>query len=399
MLQQPATTDQLAEFFARFQRLRETKPVLYDAASSSWHLFRYTEVLQVLKDTTRFASVETEAEVAPDATSVMVLDPLQRQRVRTLLVQAPTPRSVNRLAPRIVERAQALLDRVRLKGEMDVIRDLAAPLSLSVLAELLGIPAAHWTTLHLWADALLAGLGKPCSEEPVSAHPQSPVTLAMHELSAYICERLERRAPCYEQQGDLINTWLSASSEGDPLGVPEVMAGVRMLLEVGYGPATHLLGNTLLSVVAHPQVIEHLCQQPAPIYSTIEEVLRYLPPIWTELRTTTTEVTLGSQHLPAQARVCAWIVSANQDATQFLYPEQFDILRIPNRHLSLRYGIQAQLAGALARLVAATTIPLLLSQCADLKRVSGLPIEVVESSTIFGVKRLPITFVPRSSSA
>ncbi len=371
MLQQPATTDQLAEFFARFQRLRETKPVLYDAASSSWHLFRYTEVLQVLKDTTRFASVETEAEAAPDATSVMALDPLQRQRVRTLLVQAPTPRSVNRLAPRIVERAQALLDRVRLKGEMDVIRDLAAPLSLSVLAELLGIPTAHWTTLHLWADALLAGLGKPCSEEPVSAHPQSPVTLAMHELSAYI----------------------------DPLGVPEVMAGVRMLLEVGYGPATHLLGNTLLSVVAHPQVIEHLCQQPAPIYSTIEEVLRYLPPIWTELRTTTTEVTLGSQHLPAQARVCAWIVSANQDATQFLYPEQFDILRIPNRHLSLRYGIQAQLAGALARLVAATTIPLLLSQCADLKRVSGLPIEVVESPTIFGVKRLPITFVPRSSSA
>jgi cytochrome P450 len=90
MLQQPATTDQLAEFFARFQRLRETKPVLYDAASSSWHLFRYTEVLQVLKDTTCFASVETEAEAAPDATSVMALHPLQRQRVRTLLVQAPT---------------------------------------------------------------------------------------------------------------------------------------------------------------------------------------------------------------------------------------------------------------------------------------------------------------------
>lgn len=402
MIRRPATTDQLAECFARFQQWRETEPVLYDAASGSWHLFRYAEVLQVLTDTTRFASVETEAEASPGSTSVMALVPPPSQRVRTLLLQTLTPRKLNQLTPRIVERAHTLLDRVRPKGEMDVIGDLAIPLSLSVLAELLGISTTHWPALQQWADALLAGLGQQSVwEEPLRAHPQPPVIQAMHELAAFFTELLERwwRAPHQEQQGDLISTWLSASGDENLVSVSELMAGVRLVVEAGYGPATHLLGNALLCVAAHPHVIGYLRKPPAPIYSTIEEVLRFLPPVWVECRTTTAEVTLGSQHLPARARVCAWIVSANRDAGQFLHPEQFDILRIPNRHLSLRYGMQAKFAGALARLEATTTIPLLLEQCAELKWAADCPEAMVESPTVVGVKRLPITFVPRPSSA
>ncbi len=401
MIQQPATTDQLAESFARFQEMREAESVLYDAASRSWHLFRYADVLQVLTDTTRFACVETEVKASPGSTRIMALDPPPSRRVRTRLLQALTPRTVNRLAPHIVERAHTLLDRVRPMGTMDVIGDLAAPLSLSVLAELLGIPAVHRPALELWADALLAGMGQKCARETVSAHPQPAVIRAMHELSAFFAELLEQRrcAPQQEPQRDLISTLLTVSGDGDPLSVSEVMAGVRLVLEIGYGPATHLLGNALLCLAAHPQVIGQLRKPPAPIYSTIEEVLRSLPPIWAEFRTTTAEVTLNSKRIPAQERVCAWIVSANRDARQFLHSDQFDIERIPNRHLSMRYGLQAQLAGALARLEATITIPLLLEQCADLKRIDDLPLAVVESPTIFGVKRLPIMLVLRPSSA
>lgn len=401
MIQQPATTDQLAESFARFQKMREAEPVLYDAASRSWHLFRYADVLQVLTDTTRFACVETEVKASPGATRIMALDPPPSWRVRTRLLQALTPRAVNRLAPRIVERAHTLLDRIRPMGTMEVIGDLAAPLSLSALADLVGIPAAHRSAFELWADALLEGLGQECAKETVRAHTQPAVIRAMHDLSAFFTELLEqhRCAPQQEPHRDLISTLLAVSGDGDPLSVSEVMAGVRLVLEIGYSPATHLLGNALLCLAAHPQVIDQLRKPPAPIYSTIEEVLRSLPPIWAEFRTTTAEVTLSSKCIPAQERVCAWIVSANRDARQFLHPDRFDIERIPNRHLSLRCGMQAQLAGALARLEATTTIPLLLEQCADLKRVDDRPLAVVESPTIFGMKRLPITFVPRPSPA
>jgi len=167
-------------------------------------------------------------------------------------------------------------------------------------------------------------------------------------------------------------------------------------------PLTNLLGNAVLCLLEHPEVIERLRHEPAPIYSTIDEVLRYLPPVWTIHRTTMTEVTLGSQHIPAHAQVSVEIASANRDDKYFAQPEQFDIDRIPNRHLSFGDdGIHSCLAAGLTRLVARITLSLVVHQFTDLTLQTRHALDIVDSPTLFGVKYLPITFrpMPQSSEA
>jgi cytochrome P450 family 109 len=392
MIQRPATMDQLAERMASFEQLRKTRPVFYDVQNESWHVFRYDDVLQVLTETSRFAVPEQEVEPGDRASGAV--ESVPSPHLLALLAQALPPRMVHGLAPRIVERAQTLLERIRPSGEMDVIGDLAAPLSASVLADLFGIPVARQPAFLQWVEGLLAGRRRDCDGEPTTrARPPAPV--GTPELSALLAELLEqrRREGSREAQRDLIDSLVTASSGEDPLSVSQLTAGLALFLEVGYAAMVHLLGNAVLCLAAHPDVVEQMHRQPAPVYSTVEEVLRYLPPIWAECRTTTTDVQLDSERIPARSRIYAWIVSANRDASQFAHPDRFDIERIPNRHLSLRHGLYAQLAGALPRLEATTAIPLLLKRRLVVQPVSDLPLAVVDSPTLFGVKRLPITLI------
>jgi cytochrome P450 len=141
-----------------------------------------------------------------------------------------------------------------------------------------------------------------------------------------------------------------------------------------------------------------LHQDPAPIYSTIEEALRYLPPVWVVTRITTEEVALGGQSIPAQARICAWIVSANRDESRFSSPDTFDIERVPNRHLSFGYGKGFHFDTALARLLAEVSLTSLLDYLPGLQLLPGQRLEMVDNPAIFGVKHLYVTFSPTSVS-
>ncbi len=161
---------------------------------------------------------------------------------------------------------------------------------------------------------------------------------------------------------------------------------------------THLLGNALLCLIEHPEVIARLRHEPPPVYSTVEEVLRYLPPVWYVARTTAADVRLGAQRIPAQAQVWVWLASANRDAEQFPNPDQFDIERIPNRHLSFGHRRHAWLGATVARQVASSTLTILVNLLPNLKRVLDSGIEVVGSSTFFGLKHLPITFTQSQPS-
>jgi len=201
-----------------------------------------------------------------------------------------------------------------------------------------------------------------------------------------------------QPQHDLITALLTTSFDNSLASEADVVACLLWLVGMGYEMVTHLLGNAVLCLLMHPEVIERLHQDPAPIYSTIEEALRYLPPVWRVTRMTTEEVALGGQLVPAQARICAWIVSANRDESRFSSPDTFDIERVPNRHLSFGYGKDFHFDAALARLLAEISLTALLDYLPDLKLVPGQRLEVVDNPAIFGVKHLYITFSPTSIS-
>ena len=377
MLQQPSSIDQLKECLDRFKLMRASQPVSYDEAMESWHLVCYQEVLQVLADTSRFVPPEAVGAAYPPTSSTGPLFPRVAQR---LLSHVLTPRSVSELTPRVVDITHSLLGGLRQAGTIDMIEDFAAPLSSSVIAELLGIPLEQRVSFM--------ELAKTQRKDPAGGQAEE-ISLLFSEL---IAQRRER------PQHDLISSLLTTSVDTSLASEADIAACLGWLVGTGYEMVTHLLGNAVLCLLLHPEVIERLHQDPAPIYSTIEESLRYLPPVWRVTRTTTGEVALGGQPIPAQAHICAWIVSANRDESRFSSPDTFDIERVPNRHLSFGYGKDFHFDAALARLLAEVSLTSLLDYLPDLQLLPGQRLDVVDNPAIFGVKHLYVTFSPTSAS-
>src|SRR5207244_2309663 len=138
-----------------------------------------------------------------------------------------------------------------------------------------------------------------------------------------------------------------------------------------------LLANAIFCLTNHPEQLEQLQHGPSLLPTAIEEVLRYLPPVWFLLRRTTTDVELAGQRIPANQVVLAWIASANRDVAQFSNPENFDIRRKGQQHLAFGHGIHFCLGAPLARLEAKVALPMMLEQLRDLRRVQDDPVEVV----------------------
>jgi len=120
--------------------------------------------------------------------------------------------------------------------------------------------------------------------------------------------------------------------------------------------------------------------------------LRYASPVWRLMRVTTEEVNVGGTTIPANAIVFAWLASANRDSTQFSEPARFDIARTPNHHLAFGHGIHFCVGAPLARLETSIALPMILEQLPQLRRDRSEPLELLNGSSLFGVKKLPVTF-------
>ena len=361
------------------QKMRESQPVAYDPATEIWHLFGYDEVEQMLNDSSHFSAIVLP-HMSP-AKQLLSRNPPPHDLMRAVVKQAMAPREINQLAPYIHTTVQTLLDQYRSLGTIEIIHDLIAPLVADTLAELIGIPVEQRDDF-LRTISILMPL--PLYEQRV----QAPV-----ELAPLLLPLLEQRRR--QPEFDLLSRLLEANVEGEHMSETEIVTLCCVLLVVEHKTMVQLLGNAIYCLAKHPEVCQRLHHVPAPIYSTIEEVLRFLPPVWTADRTTLAEVTIGSQHIPAHARVSAWIISANRDTRYFTLPEQFDIDRIPNRHLSFGgNGVHFCLGVSLVRLLASITLSQLVHQYTALALPPDHMLEAMKVSTGFGLKNLPLTFEP-----
>src|SRR5262252_4487244 len=146
----PTRPEEVPGIFGWFQRMREGHPVALDAGfgSPSWHVFRYDDVVRVLTDHAHFSSRVPAFEYGPVSDTMLAKDPPDHRKLRSLVNLAFTPRAVSRLSGRVAEMTQELLDRVRAKGEMDVVSDLATPLPAQVICEMLGVPESDWDSVR-----------------------------------------------------------------------------------------------------------------------------------------------------------------------------------------------------------------------------------------------------------
>ena len=391
-MQTPGYKEQLYAPYQWYSTMRATRPVFQEPTWGGWQVFGYADVMRVLSEYATFSSdnrrmMEFEGDeggMDPIGSSIIRMDPPRHRQLRNLVTQAFTPRMVAQLEPRISAITHDMLDRVVATGKMDVIGDLAYPLPVTVISELLGIPAELREDFKRWSDALVSGDEATSEEERIALYQE------VQGMYGYFSQVLEERRQ--HPQNDLVSALLAAEVEGHHLSNVELLGFCGLLLVAGNETTTNLLGNMMLCFDEHPDVVERLRANRALIPGAIEEVLRYYSPVKAMMRVTTTETVLGGQRIGPNQFIMAWIGSANRDEAEFPMADHFDIEREPNRHIAFGRGIHFCLGAPLARLEAKIALNALLDRLPGSWQLADAPLEMIKSFIVFGAKKLPMTW-------
>lgn len=389
-----ALADQSADaetVLAWFRRMREGEPVSHDEKAGVWHVFGYADTVRILADSSATFSSDFSSLVSSQEDvdrfikgNVLRKDPPQHRKLRTLASKAFTPRVVAELAPRITTITNELLDAVRGSERIELISDLAYPLPVIVIAELLGIPAEDRPMFGRWADGLV-GPESQTSFIPNEQRLQA-MGVVMREMNSYCLDHIRHRRA--RPEDDLTSKLVAAEVDGQRLDDEEIVGFVGLLLLAGHVTTTALLGNAVLCLDEHPEAAAALRADPSELPTAIEEVLRYRTPLAPIMRRTTRQVEIGERTIPSGWMVLAWLASANRDERQFPEPDRFDIRREPNAHLSFGHGIHFCLGSPLARLEARIALEIMLSRWSELS--VGMGVEFHDARGIFGARRLPL---------
>lgn len=369
--------------FPWYRAMRKSSPVLVDT-SGTIHVFGYDQVKRVLSDYEYFSSHFGEQDPDhPLSASLISIDPPRHQELRALVSQAFTPRAVDRLAPRIDAITQTLWNNVKDAVTIDIVADLAYPLPVIVIAEMMGIPSDHRAQFKAWSDAVVTG-----SRQGKGEGPPNTSTGAQREMARYFRDlvALRRRTP----GDDLISGLMAAQWDGHQLSEAELLGFCVLLLVAGNETTTNLITNAVDRFADTPEILEQLRQHPEQLPLAIEEILRYRSPVQSMYRICRQDTSLEDIAVRAGQPLVAWIGSANQDENHFTAPTRMDIGRKPNRHLAFGHGIHACLGAPLARLEAKIALQELLKRVHTLKLLPGHQREPIGSSVVMGFKTLPV---------
>ena len=391
--------------YPTYAELRSTAPVhrveLPDGLGI-WLITRYDDVLAVLKDE-RFVkdwrkalSPEQLAQVPPippvmEALSrnMLDMDPPDHQRLRSLVSKAFTPRLIERLRPRVQAIAAGLLDAVQDRGELDLIDDYAFPLPITVIAELLGVPAEDRDSFREWSDAAVSG-------NTTQEHLDKVLIPHMQAFTDYLHALFEEKRK--NPKDDLVSALLRAEEAGDKLSEDELLGMVFLLLVAGHETTVNLIGNGVLALLQHPDQLQKLKDDPSLIKPTVEELLRYDGPVETSTeRFAREDVRIGETVIPRGEMVLVVLAAADHDPERFADPDELDITRVDNRHLAFGKGIHHCLGAPLARMEGQIAISTLLARMPDL-RLKGSPESLSwrPGLTLRGLRGLPLEFGNRS---
>ncbi len=374
-----------------YESMRRTSPVYRDQEAGVWGVFRYEHVERVLSDYRRFSSRfgvydEHGDATSPIGASLIATDPPAHTKLRTIASGAFAARAIAELEPRIRAITTDLLDRVASKGSMDVVSDLAEPLPVTVIAEMLGIPTEDRARFKRWSDAIV-GLSNQFGGGDAEG------VRIQEEASRYFLEVIARRRASPGK--DLISRVVTAQVDGERLSDRDVLGFCILLLVAGNETTTNLIGNAVQSFLEHPDVAERLRREPSRLPTAIEEVLRYRSPVRAMFRVATEDVALDGTKVQEGEAVLAWIGSANRDEAVFANADRFDIARAPNPHIAFGHGIHQCLGAPLARLEGRIALEAFLRRCPAFRRERPLePLEPLPSLIVQGVRHLPIVFEP-----
>lgn len=375
----PRSAEHIEDPYSGYRRLREADPVHFSASLGTWILTRYEDVKSALNDP-RLSSVRRDQ--AAQFRGMNYTDPPDHTRLRTLVSRAFTPRAVERMRARIESIVDALLERALARGALDVVADLAHPLPITVIAEMVGVPTEDSDKFKTWSDGLVA------TDLAEHRDKWKKWETSAKEFSGYLAEMIARRRRAPE--ADLLSALIAAEERGDFLGETELIANVILLIAAGNETTTHLISNAVLALLRERAVLDALRADPARIEAAVEELLRFDPPVLVQGRIAREAVELGGKRIAAGDRVLCAIAAANRDPEVFADPDRLHLDRA-NSHLAFGFGIHYCLGASLARLETQIALQRLLERAPQLE-LTEQPIEHHHSMVFRGVRALRVRF-------
>jgi cytochrome P450 len=363
-----------ADPYAAYRRLQSSHPVYRSRLlRGGCVLSRYDDIVAVLGDS-RFSVDRSKATlfkrldpfrglsgdfVEAIQATLLMQDPPAHTRLRRLVNKAFTPRVVESLRPRIQGLVDEILDEVRSRREMDLVAELAYPLPVTVIAELLGVPTRDRDRVKRWSDALVVLLDPLQAEGGLGG-----AEAAFRELAAYMRDLFadRRRAP----REDLISALVGVEDQGQTLGETELLALCFLILGAGHETTTNLIGNAVLALLRNPAERRRLQDDPSLAPRAVEEFLRYDSPVQATDRVATCDVDVVGLPVRQGAVVLCLLGAANRDPARFSDPDRLDLGRTENQHVAFGYGAHFCLGAALARTEAQIALGSLLRAFPDL---------------------------------
>ena len=362
-----------------YRHLREHAPVAEEGGA--WQVARYGDVRQVLRDHETFSSAV--APPAPDTPpSMLFSDPPVHHRLRKLVSYAFKPSHIEAQHDLVKARCDELMAFMCQHEEVDLVEALAAPLPVTVIAQMLGVEDGNMRDFKRWSDKIFSNIG-----EILFAQPDESVQRATDEMNAYFLARIEalRPAPGNNLLGRLIRT----ETEDGHLSDQELLSFCRLLLIAGNETTTGLITGCVRVFDEMPETFEALKANRDLIPGFIEETLRFYSPFSATVRRTTRSTQLAGAEIPEGAIVVPLFASANRDESVFDRADEFVIDRNPNPHLAFGYGIHNCLGAHLARLEGRIAVASMVSTL-DRIRISDTA-DRTQFNRLGGPATLPVT--------
>ena len=343
-----------------YDRLRAKDPVHRMRLLNAWVLTRYEDVDSVLRDHRRFSKDDGAED---EYRSMLHHDPPDHTRLRALVSKAFTPRAVRELHPRVQRIVDELLDDLEGEDRFDLIESFAFPMPVTVIAEMLGVPARDMDRFKHWSNDVSLTI-----EPTLRADQIRRVEQATDELHEYFEGIIEERRR--EPQDDMITALLHVEDQGDKLTHEELLGTLVLLLVAGNETTRNLIGNGIRALLKNPDQLQRLRDNPDLLDSAIEEMLRFDSPVQLDGRLVHNDVEVAGHHIRAGQRVICAIGAANRDPSVFAEPDKLDIGRREKSHIAFGRGIHHCLGAPLAILEARAAFSTLLDRFSAIRLAS-----------------------------
>jgi cytochrome P450 family 142 subfamily A polypeptide 1 len=372
---------------ATYAWMRANAPVYFDEGNGVWGFASYDAVMDAERDAKTFSNANGSRPTGPLPHMIDKDDPEHWKR-RKLVNKGFTPRRVRDSEAHVRGICNELIDSVCERGECDFVRDLAAPLPMILIGDMLGVAPEDRADLLQWSDDMVSASGGDLGPEVLER-----AMAAMAGYTEFCTHAVARRQT--EPTDDLLSVLVHAEVDGDRLSPEDVLHEALLILVGGDETTRHVISGGMEQLVLHPDQRQLLIDDPTRIEAGVEEMLRWVSPIKNMCRTLTRDTEFHGEQLKSGQMALLLYESANFDETRFDEPERFDVLREPNEHVAFGFGSHYCLGQALARLELKVMFEQLLTRIPDMELAApseSLPRR--RANFISGLEAMPVTFTP-----